>query len=255
MNGGAPSLVPNLKEWAILLDVDGTILDLAPTPHAVRVPRSLQQTMTRLSERTGGALALVSGRSLADLDMLFAPLCLPAIGGHGAEFRLVAGGKILAARTPGLDPALKRRLAAVADIATGVLVEDKDYSIALHWRLAPEMEPVVRAQVERIRIEHPAEPIEILPGKSVLEIKQAGFSKGTGVRELMAHPPFADRQPIFIGDDVSDESVFEMITEFDGLAFSVGRLAAGVNGHFAKPEAVRGWLARIAGGAAEAHAR
>ena len=91
-------------------------------------------------------------------------------------------------------------------------------------------------------------PIEILHGKSVLEIKQAGFNKGSGVRELMRHPPFLNRHPIFIGDDVTDESVFEIIPELDGLAFSVGRMVAGVNGHFEKPEAVRGWLAQIAGG-------
>ena len=79
-----------------------------------------------------------------------------------------------------------------------------------------------------------------------MEIKQLGFNKGTAVRELMRLPPFADRHPIFIGDDITDESVFEIISEFDGLAFSVGRTVEGVDGHFEKPEAVRGWLTRIA---------
>jgi trehalose 6-phosphate phosphatase len=252
MDVHAPPLVPNLKEWAILLDVDGTILDLAPTPNEVTVPASLRDTMSRLSERTGGALALVSGRSLSDLDALFAPLRLPAVAGHGAELRRFAGGAPEAAGEPSLDPALRRKLRTVGRIAAGVLIEDKGYSVALHYRMAPDMEQVVRAEVDRIRIENPAAPIEILPGKSVLEIKQAGFNKGTGVRALMAQPPFASRQPIFIGDDVTDESVFEMIAEFDGLAFSVGRIASGVSGYFAKPEAVRGWLSRIAGGEVEA---
>ena len=242
----APSLIPNLQECAILLDVDGTILDLASTPREVWVPPSLRRDMTRLSERTGGAVALVSGRSLNDLDLLFSPLQLPAVGGHGAEFRAQMGGEPDLRRTVPLDAGLKRKFAKVAEIGPGIIIEDKGYSIGLHYRLAPDLEDAVNEAVDRICAEHPSAPIEILRGKSLLEIKQIGFSKGTGVRELMRYPPFIDRHPIFIGDDVTDESVFEIIAEFDGLAFSVGRMVAGVNGHFERPEAVRGWLTRIA---------
>ncbi|HEY6257734.1 MAG TPA: trehalose-phosphatase [Xanthobacteraceae bacterium] len=247
MNIAAASLLPNLQECAILLDVDGTILDLAPTPPEVWVPPSLRHAMSRLSERTGGAVALVSGRSLTDLDLLFSPLQFPAVGGHGAEFRPHVGGERDARRMVPLDAALKRKFATVAEIGPGILIEDKGYSLALHFRLAPDSEGLISEAVGRICAENPAVPVEILRGKSVLEIKQAGFNKGSGVRELMRYPPFLDRHPIFIGDDVTDESVFEIIPEFDGLAFSVGRMVAGVNGHFEKPEAVRGWLAQIAG--------
>jgi trehalose 6-phosphate phosphatase len=246
MDIAAPTLLPDLQECAILLDVDGTILDLASTPREVWVPPSLRQDMTRLSERTGGALALVSGRSLDDLDLLFSPLRLPAIGGHGAEFRPRIGGEQQPQRTFPLDAALKRRFATVAEISPGIIIEDKGYAIALHYRLAPALERIVTEGVASICAEYPSAPIEVLRGKSVLEIKQVGFNKGTGVRELMRHPPFVDRHPIFIGDDVTDESVFDIIAEFDGLAFSVGRMVAGVDGHFEKPEAVRDWLARIA---------
>jgi trehalose 6-phosphate phosphatase len=199
-----------------------------------------------LSERTGGAVALVSGRSLNDLDLLFSPLQLPAIGGHGAEFRPHIGGEQDLRRTVPLDASLKRKFAIVAEIGPGIIIEDKGYSIALHYRLAPGSGDDVKQAVAQICAQNPLAPIEVLHGKSVLEIKQIGFNKGTGVRELMRYPPFADRHPIFIGDDVTDESVFEIIPEFDGLAFSVGRMVAGVNGHFDRPEAVRGWLARIA---------
>ncbi|HLG80999.1 MAG TPA: trehalose-phosphatase [Bradyrhizobium sp.] len=250
MDIAAPSLVPNLQECAILLDVDGTILDLAATPREVWVPPSLRRDMARLSERTGGALALVSGRSVQDLDLLFAPLQLPAIGGHGAEFRPHAGGELKARRVLPLEAKLKRRFAAVAELGPGVVVEDKGYSIALHYRLAPALEGAITDAVARICAENASAQIEVLPGKSVLEIKHRGFSKGSGVRELMRYPPFRDRHPIFIGDDVTDESVFSVIAEFDGLAFSVGRVAAGVDGHFAEPGAVRGWLTRIADGSA-----
>jgi trehalose 6-phosphate phosphatase len=230
----------------LLLDVDGTLLDLAPTPREVWVPPSLRLAVTRLAEVSGGAVALVSGRLLADLDLLFAPLELPAVGGHGAELRLLAGGKPQVRRQIPLDPALKREFARVAEIGPGVLIEDKGYSIALHYRLAPELEGAVRKAVAAICAKHPSAPIELLPGKSLIEIKPRGFSKATGVRELMRWPPFRDRHPIFIGDDVTDESVFGIMAEYDGLAFSVGRAVAGVNGHFDKPEAVRDWLAHIA---------
>ena len=242
----ASSLIPDLRECAILLDVDGTILDFASTPQEVRVPPSLRHDMTRLSELTGGAVALVSGRSLNDLDLLFSPLQLPAIGGHGAEFRPFPGGELHPRWTVPLDAALKRKFATVAEIGPGIVIEDKGYSIALHYRLAPGLEHVVQEEVARICAENPSAPIDILHGKSVVEVKQVGFNKGTAVRELMRYPPFAGRHPIFIGDDVTDESVFEIISEFDGLAFSVSRMIAGVNGHFEKPEAVRGWLTRIA---------
>jgi trehalose 6-phosphate phosphatase len=247
MDIAAPSHIANLQECAILLDVDGTILDLAPTPPEVWVPPTLRQAITRLSERTGGALALVSGRSLSDLDHLFSPLQLPAVGGHGAEFRFRpgAGGEPDLRETP-LDKALRRELALVAEIGPGILIEDKGYSLALHYRMAPDLGDLVNQAVLRICAGYPAAPVEVLRGKSVVEIKQVGFNKGTAVRELMRHAPFLDRRPIFIGDDVTDESVFAIIPEFDGIAFSVGRRVVGVDGYFDKPEAVRGWLAQIA---------
>src|ERR1700704_1904041 len=141
----APTLVPNLQECAILLDVDGTILDLAPTPPEVRVPPSLRHAMARLTERTGGAVALVSGRSLSDLDLLFSPLQLPAIGGHGAEIRPFIGGELDLPRTVPLDTALKRKFALVAEIGPGIIIEDKGYSVCLHYRLAPNLGGLVEA--------------------------------------------------------------------------------------------------------------
>lgn len=243
----APFLVPDLETCALLLDVDGTILDIASTPWEVRVPSSLRRAMNRLGERTGGALALVSGRLVSDLDLLFAPLELPAVGGHGAEIRPVPGASLDFRRAHPLDAKLKRKFAAIAESDSSILIEDKGYSVALHYRLAPELGDAVNQAAVRICLENPSVSIELLRGKSVVEIKQAGLSKATGVRELMRYPPFRGRRPIFIGDDVTDESVFEIIGEFEGLAFSVGRIASGVDGHFENPEAVRAWLARISG--------
>jgi len=239
------SLVPDLRKCAILLDIDGTILDLAPSPQQVWVPTGLRQTLARLDDLTGGAVALVSGRPLHDIDLIFSPLELAAIGGHGAEIRAVAGTRPLMRAQP-LSSALRRQLAALTELGPGVLAEDKSYSLALHYRLAPEKGEAVRAAVEEICAELPQGSVEVLPGKLVVEIKANGVNKANAVCELMNCAPFSERNPIFIGDDTTDEPVFGVISQFGGLGFSVGRIAPHVNGHFEKPESVRAWLARIA---------
>jgi trehalose 6-phosphate phosphatase len=201
--------------------------------------------LTGLLARTSGALALVSGRSLNDIDLIFAPEQFPAIGGHGAEMRLRTDGDSVATKAPPMDQELKRRLAAIAHLSPGILLEDKGYSLALHYRLAPHAEKAIYEAVSLIRADLPNAPIEILPGKCVCEIKPSGFTKATGVRELMMHEPFKGRRPFFIGDDVTDESVFAIMPDFDGLSFSVGRRAVGVAGYFDAPKDVREFLARL----------
>jgi trehalose 6-phosphate phosphatase len=243
------ALVPHLSETAILLDIDGTLLDLAPTPREVWVPPDLANNLNRLLERTSGALALVSGRSLNDIDLIFAPAQFPAIGGHGAEMRLSIDHESVATHAPPMDQELKRRLASIARLSPGILLEDKGYSLALHYRLAPHAEKAIYEAVSLIRADLPNAPIEVLPGKCVCEIKHAGFTKASGVRELMTHEPFKGRRPLFIGDDVTDESVFAIMPDFDGFAFSVGRRAQGVAGHFDSPSDVRKFLASLIGNA------
>ena len=239
------SLLPDLHKCAILLDIDGTILDLAPSPQQVWVPPGLRHTLAQLDRLTGGAVALVSGRSLNDIDLIFSPLQLAAIGGHGAEMRISADAEPVQRAGP-LSAALKRKLAGINEIGPGILIEDKGYSLALHYRLAPDKEAAVRAAVDAICAQAAPGSVEILPGKLVVEIKPAGINKANAVSELMTYPPFADRNPIFIGDDTTDEPVFGIIAKFGGLGFSVGRIVADINGHFDKPESVRSWLARIA---------
>ena len=238
-------LVPHLGEIALLLDIDGTLLDLMPTPREVWVPPDLSKTLNGLLDKTSGALALVSGRSLNDIDLIFAPDQFPSVGGHGAEMRLGADNEAVATHAPPLDKELKRRLATIAKLSPGILLEDKGYSLALHYRLAPHAEKAIYEAVSLIRADLPNAPIEVLPGKCVCEIKHSGFTKASGVRELMTHEPFKGRKPLFIGDDVTDETVFAIMPDFDGVAFSVGRRAQGVAGHFDTPDDVREFLARL----------
>jgi len=245
MSNRIPSLPADPKGFSILLDVDGTILDLAPTPREVFVPHALRETLARLWDRTGGAVAFVSGRPLNELDLIFSPLQLPTIGGHGAELRVMAGASPEPPRLPALDPAVKRLFAKIAEAGPGIILEDKGYSLALHYRLAPDKEALVRTAAAKICAGLEGAAIELLPGKLTVEIKQVGFTKATAVRELMTYPPFADRRPIFIGDDVTDLGVFDVVPEFGGIGISVGRNVAGVEACFEQPEDVRRWLERI----------
>jgi len=232
------------KSIALLLDVDGTMIDIGPSPHEVDVSDDLRDSLARLLRATGGAVALVSGRPVADLDALFAPLKLPAIGGHGAELR-VRGGEIISSVAL-LSPDLRRHLAEAATPGSGIIVEDKGYSLALHYRNGPQHEDRLRSHIAAGRAAFPGEATEVLPGKAMLEVKRPNVSKGDGVRELMTHPPFAGRMPVFIGDDVTDESVFAVLPGLGGKGFSVGRHFSGLAGIFDSPMDVRRALQRLA---------
>jgi trehalose 6-phosphate phosphatase len=230
---------------ALLFDVDGTLIDIGPSPFEVDVPETLRAALSRLLDLTDGALALVSGRPIRDLDTLFAPLKLPAIGGHGAETRLHSG------ETPGrvadLPASLREYLVSAVTPDPRLAYEDKGYSVALHFRKAPEHEAHLRAHVDKCLAIYPKEEIEVLPGKAMLEVKRPGVTKGVAVRTLMTKAPFGGRKPVFVGDDVTDESVFAVMPELGGESFSVSRSFAGVPYAFAEPADVRRALARLAG--------
>jgi len=253
-SNGPELLVPPdpraLNDLAILLDVDGTLLDIAPTPLEVAVPPSLTRTLEAVSGRIGGALALVSGRPIPEMDAFFAPLRLPAIGGHGAEMRPLANGEIIDKRNTPLDPVFAQRLKDIAARHPGVLVEDKGYSIALHYRQAPKQGIGLVHDVRHAFEAWADRSFELLAGKAVLEIKFAAFNKGTAVRELMTYPPFVGRAPIFVGDDRTDEDAFKVVPDFHGHAMSVGRRLPWVEGYFKSPAEVRQWLELLSGGMA-----
>jgi trehalose 6-phosphate phosphatase len=232
------------RSVALLLDVDGTLIDIGPSPFEVHVPDELCRSLERLLETTGGALALVSGRPIRDLDRLFSPLALPAVGGHGAEIRVHAG-EIVSGAEP-LPQAMRGQLAEAAVPGSGVVIEDKGYSFALHYRRAPQEEGRLREAIAAARADFPDVAVEVLPGKAVFEIKRPGISKGEAVRALMTRAPFAGRMPVFIGDDVTDESVFALLPALGGKGFSVGRHFENVTGIFESPDEVRAALRRLA---------
>jgi len=233
----------DVAHTALLFDVDGTLIDIGPSPFEVDVPQSLKDSLLRLLEKTGGALALVSGRPIRDLDTLFAPLQLPAVGGHGAETRLRVGEA--PRRIPDLDASLRRELIAAVAHNPSLAYEDKGYSVALHFRKSPHEEAGLRASVRRTLARFPNEDTEALPGKAMIEIKRPGISKGEAVRALMQLQPFAGRVPVFVGDDVTDESVFAIMPAVGGINFSVSRQFDGVQHVFSAPADVRRALAQM----------
>ncbi len=235
------------RAFCLFLDLDGTLLDIAPAPSAVVVPEGLVADLAAVAARLDGALAILSGRAIAELDRLLAPLRLPAAGVHGAELRLAADGPILR-RDPPAGLTRARALLAAAALPTGVEVEDKGLALALHWRRAAEPPADLLALLEDLARE-PGSGLEALRGKAVLELRGAGLDKGRAVAEFLIRPPFAGRVPIGVGDDRTDLDAFRAVEAAGGRALAVGpRAPGGRVPVFAGPAAVRAWLARVARG-------
>lgn len=215
------AVLRNGSGWALFLDVDGTLLEIAETPQGVHVPPTLRQLLVSLSLRLDGALALVSGRTLNDLDHLFAPLRFCAAGVHGWERRGVAGRVVrpqLDARR--LDGA-RERLRQFALRHDGLILEDKGHALALHFRRAPHLSADV-SDVVRTACRHLGPAFAVLAGKCVFEIRPAGCTKGTAVRSFMQELPFMNRLPIYLGDDLTDEDAFAVVNELGGISIKVG---------------------------------
>jgi trehalose 6-phosphate phosphatase len=237
---------PATAPWCLFLDVDGTLLDIAPTPDAVRVEDSLKALLAATSDALRGALALVSGRSIATLDALFAPHTWPAAGLHGIERRDATGSVHLAAPdAPALDVA-REALAAVVAAAPGALLEDKGRTLALHYRAIPEREAELRRAVRAVA-DRLGDQYHVLEGNRVLELKPAAATKADAIRAFMGEIPFAGRRPIFVGDDLTDLDGFAAVERAGGMSVAVGdRVQAQVR--VASPRDVRMLLADLAEG-------
>lgn len=214
------TLPPTADGLAVFLDVDGTLIEIAGSPDEVRVEARLREVLERLRHRLGGAVALVSGRRIADLDRLFGLCDLPMAGLHGMERRSIDGAVITgAAANLTLDQ--RAQLARFAAEHPGVLLEDKGASVALHYRAAPAAEAAARLLARAVTAAN-ADELVLLEGKMVLEIRRHGSHKGDAIADFMNEPPFAGRQPVFIGDDVTDEDGFGTVNRLGGWSICVG---------------------------------
>jgi len=233
-------------DMALFLDVDGTLLDIAATPEAVRVPDNLRADLGKVARRLGGALAIVSGRSIATLDRLFPELGGAAAGQHGAELRLPSGES---ERLDAVEPLPERILAGLDAVARrwpAILIEPKGLSVALHYRAAPELGRDLAVALEAL-VAPDLASVALKRGKFVLEIAPRQADKGKAVDRLMRLRPFVGRMPVFIGDDVTDEDGFAAVARLGGIALQVGPEAGGrYDGRFETPAALRAWIAAAA---------
>jgi len=227
---------------ALFLDVDGTLVEFSDDPAAVRVQPHVLEAIGAISDRLHGAVALVSGRPLAQLDALFAPMRLPAAGLHGHQFRSDAQAAMeIPEDTSAFLHELHRAAAHLAATHPGVLVEDKGVSLALHWRAAPHAgEAVSGFARERIAT---LPGYRLQPGDHVVEFVPEGSDKGRAVERMMGRPPFAGRIPVFIGDDLTDEYGFAAANRAGGWSVLVGHRADSLATHaLADTHAVHAWL-------------
>jgi trehalose 6-phosphate phosphatase len=209
------------REWALFLDVDGTVLEIARGPHAVHVSTRLQLALTTAAARESGALALVSGRRIGDLDLLFQPHRLAAAGVHGLERRDALGRMIRQPVAPDALDGARKRLKELASARPGILLEDKGGALAVHYRQVLHLEGEVIAIVEAIAADL-GPGFHAQHGKCVVEIKPAGYSKGAAIEAFMGEAPFAGRLPVFVGDDATDEDGFVAVNAQGGLSIRVG---------------------------------
>ena len=206
--------------WALFLDVDGTVLHLRATPDEVRRCDRVCRILDELLPCLGGAIGLVSGRPIDELDELFRPHRLPAAGQHGLERRDVHGRRRAGPAPPGLDR-LRAGLKASAAGAPGIIVEEKSHAVAVHYRQAPETADALQDLVRSMVREHAPE-MQVMNGHMVIEIKPASANKGSAIRDFMAEAPFRGRTPVFIGDDTTDEDGFTHVAKAGGYAIRVG---------------------------------
>ncbi len=232
---------------AVFLDVDGTLLDLASSPDTVFVPDGLVGVLSRATRRLSGALALVSGRTIDDMDLLFAPLRLRASGVHGAQIRIHPTQPIqIAPAASELPLSFRTALNVALSRFPGILIENKGFSVAIHYRLNPEIAANLRGALRDLIAAEPWRGLEIEDAHFAFELKPPSFDKGKAIAHFLACAPFRGRTPIFIGDDTTDESGFAAVAARGGRAYSVGRLRTGALGFFETPQTVRDWLAAFA---------
>ena len=230
--------MPPLDRTAFLLDLDGTLLDIAPAPDQVVIPPGLVGNLRTLRTRSGNALAIVTGRPVAQVDALLGGVPYAVAGEHGTAIRHAPGQTIQTLPMPDVP---RRWLATAASLAAqhpGALLEPKSHGLVLHYRAAPQAADALHDTLQRLLAESPGAYV-LMPAKMAWEIRPASADKGTAVRSLMRHAPFAGRVPVFVGDDVTDEDGMQAARAAGGIGLRVPEAFGG-------PAGVRAWLARLA---------
>jgi trehalose 6-phosphate phosphatase len=231
-------------QCAFFFDVDGTLAPIAATPHEASIPVTTLQILQRLVNACNGAVAIVSGRPLAEIDQLLAPLVVPAAGLHGAQWRDPGGatGRLDVDEEAVLH--MTRQLGPMLARHEGLLLEQKGMAFALHYRHAPECEDLVRNEMEKLI--QSQQGFVLQPGKMVVEIKPSGASKAIAIERFMQQSPFPGRTPVFAGDDLTDEAGFVTVNAQGGLSIKVGRGHTSASWRLPDPESLAEWLGGLA---------
>jgi trehalose 6-phosphate phosphatase len=215
-----PAFLP-LHDTAFFFDFDGTLVELAPTPDSIHVPASLIDLLNDLRQVANGAVAIVSGRGIDNIDSFLGMPSLPMAGSHGAERRAANGALHHIGFHDARLSQMARELEALVQDNPGMLLETKGAALALHYRNAPTCESVAREAVERLVAAH-ADTYALQPGKMVYEIKPKDVDKGRAVCAFLDEPPFIGRMPLFAGDDLTDEKGFALVNARGGVSIKVG---------------------------------
>ena len=238
-------LADDPQSIALFLDCDGTMLDIAPTPNEVNVPADLVDLLSHLSDALGGALAILTGRQLAEIDVLLKPRRFIGSGVHGSEIRTAHDG-IIDSVAPALPGSLVGEVLRRTQKLPGIIVEPKGPGIAIHYRLAPHLKDALEATLRSLLTQYP-DGLVLSPGRKLFEIVPAGHSKGTALETILALPQFAGRRPIMVGDDVGDIPALAAAKRLGGAGL---RVAGEQFGHddieLESPTHVVEWLRSLA---------
>jgi len=238
-------LSEDVHDFALFLDCDGTLLDIAPTPNEVRVPPGLVELLTQISKHLDGALAVLTGRQLAEIDTLLAPAMFVGAGVHGSELRTIPGGAIARVATT-LPSSLVQEVMRRTQKLPGIIAEPKGPGLAVHYRQAPHLKESLEAELRALLSQFP-DGLVLSPGRKLFEIVPAGHSKGTALEEILALPAFAGRRPIMIGDDMGDIPAFAAAHRYGGTGLRVAGEQFGTEAvELQGPAQVIDWLQRLA---------
>ncbi len=246
MTGPREGHPPFARDWCLFLDIDGTLLEHKDRPGDVVVDSALRSLLARLARELDRAVALISGRSIEDVERRFAPLDVPVAGLHAVEHRDAEGTIHRHAMDELALLSARAHLEQVAAQNPGLFFEDKGLNLALHYRSAPGAAPIAEAAARAVARDL-GHRFEIQRGKMVWEVKPSGYDKGTAISEYLAEPPFRGRVPVFVGDDLTDEVGFEWVNGQGGHSIKVGTGRTRAQWRLADARAVRGFLSAFAG--------